>query len=101
MLSAERGSGMSGTERWIAAMLLAVAVTGGALIPRLLSEPSGPLGVAVAPSPIRSVVQAPAAPKPTRSKTPAPQVSTPARADVTPVQVVRRTLPAPAPKVRS
>jgi hypothetical protein len=51
---------MSRTERAIAALLLAVSVAGGALIPRLLSEPAGPVGVALAPGPIRSVVQAPA-----------------------------------------
>lgn len=53
---------MSRKERVVAALLLAVAVGGGALIPRLLSTPAGPLGVALAPGPgtSRSVVQAPA-----------------------------------------
>ena len=55
---------MSRKERAIAALLLAVAVIGGALIPRLLASPSAPLGIALGPGPGRSVVQAPALPKP-------------------------------------
>ena len=54
---------MSRKERVIAALLLAVAVIGGALIPRLLASPSAPLGIALGPGPGRSVVQAPALPK--------------------------------------
>ena len=57
---------MSGKERVIAALLLAVAVAGGALIPRLLASPSAPLGIALGPESGRSVVQAPAIPKPSR-----------------------------------
>jgi hypothetical protein len=61
---------MSRIERGIAALLLATAVAGGALIPRLLSQSSGPLGaaveVAVAPGPDRIVVQAPTVPTPPR-----------------------------------
>src|SRR5579884_3188390 len=62
MVSAGGGSNMSRTERMIAALLLAVAVTGGAMIPRLLSAPAGPVGVGVALGPGTaggSVVQAP------------------------------------------
>jgi hypothetical protein len=76
---------MSGTERMVAALLLAVAVTGGALIPRLLSAPAGPVGVGLAVGPGvagGSVVQAPAIPNAshrtvTRS-TPRPQGASPA-----------------------
>src|SRR5215831_11256400 len=52
---------MRGMERVIAALLLAVAVAGGALIPRLLSVPARPLGVPLGPGPSRVVVQAPPA----------------------------------------
>lgn len=56
---------MSRKEMVIAAFLLAVAVAGGALIPRLLgAAPPAPLGIALGPGPARSVVQAPAIPKP-------------------------------------
>ena len=56
---------MSGKERVIAALLLAIAVAGGAVIPRLLgAAPSAPLGIALGPGPSRSVVQAPSIPKP-------------------------------------
>ena len=58
---------MSGKERVVAAFLLAIAVAGGALIPRLLgAAPSAPLGVALGPGPARSVVEAPPIPKPPR-----------------------------------
>ena len=50
---------MKRTERAIAAFLLAVAVAGGALIPRLFSGSARPLGVALAPGPSRIVVHAP------------------------------------------
>src|SRR5262249_18436950 len=52
---------MRGVERGIAALLLGVAVAGGALIPRLLSVPARPLGVPLGPGPSRVVVQAPPA----------------------------------------
>ena len=51
---------MSRKERIVAALLLAIAVAGGAVIPRLLASPATPLGVALGPGPGRSVVQAPA-----------------------------------------
>src|SRR5215831_14995362 len=59
MLSAERGNNMSRKELLIAALLLAVAVVGGAVIPRLLASSAAPLGIALGPGPSRSVVQAP------------------------------------------
>jgi hypothetical protein len=69
---------MSGKERVIAALLLAIAVAGGAVIPRLLgAAPSAPLGIALGPGPSRSVVQAPSIPKPpshgSARSTPSPQ----------------------------
>ena len=51
---------MSRKERVVAALLLAIAVAGGALIPRLLASPLNPLGIALGPGPGRSVVEAPA-----------------------------------------
>jgi hypothetical protein len=54
---------MSQKERAIAALLLAIAVVGVALIPRLLSAPATSLGVAIGPEPGRSVVVAPAIPR--------------------------------------
>ncbi len=53
---------MSRKERVVAALLLAIAVAGGALIPRLLASPPTPLGIALGPGPGRSVVQAPTHP---------------------------------------
>jgi hypothetical protein len=50
---------MSRKERMIAGLLLAVAVAGGALIPRLLASSAIPLGIALGPGPVHSVVQAP------------------------------------------
>src|SRR5215468_507047 len=60
MFSPVEGNGMSGMERGVAALLLGVAVAGGVLIPRLLSGPAAPLGVAVGAGPDRIVVEAPA-----------------------------------------
>ena len=54
---------MSRKERIVAALLLAIAVAGGAVIPRLLTSPAAPRGVALGPTPGRSVVHAPAIPK--------------------------------------
>ncbi|HZC75323.1 MAG TPA: hypothetical protein VE220_05055, partial [Gaiellaceae bacterium] len=54
---------MSRTERAIAALLLAIAVAGGALLPRLLSSPPSRIGVALGPSPGRVIVRAPAVPE--------------------------------------
>jgi hypothetical protein len=61
---------MSQRERAIAALLLAIAVVGVALIPRLLSAPVTSIGVAIGPGPGRSVVEAPAAPRAPRRATP-------------------------------
>lgn len=84
---------MSRKERAIAALLLAVAVIGGALIPRLLASPSAPLGIALGPGPGRSVVQAPALPKAPRHRS--------ARLNVSPQTAVQPSpvlpsVPAPA-----
>src|SRR5206468_1855081 len=62
-LSAGEGRNMSRKERLVAALLLAIAVAGGALIPRLLASAPNSLGIALGPGPSRSVVQAPAIPR--------------------------------------
>ena len=86
---------MSRKERWVAALLLAVAVAGGALIPRLLASPPTSLGIALGPGPSRSVVQAPAVPRVRRSAPPQQTTSRPSRevqapaAPVTPIATVR------------
>jgi hypothetical protein len=95
MLSAGEWSSMSGKERVIAAVLLAVAVAGGASIPRLLSSPPGALSVALGPGPSRSVVQAPAIPNAPHRKVPA-RVTPPAQ----PVATVPAPVVRPAPKPR-
>src|SRR5579884_2075662 len=81
MLSAEGGNGMSGLERGIATVLLVVAVTGAALIPRFLAPSVGPLEVGIAPGVGRAVVQAPALVSPERqakrTSPPAPSVAGP------------------------
>lgn len=82
---------MSRIERGIAALLLATAVAGGALIPRLLSQPAGPVkpavGVAVAPRAGRVVVEAPTIPKPERQGT-HPRLAAPPTATVIPTRLV-------------
>jgi hypothetical protein len=95
MLSAGEWSSMSGKERVIAAVLLAVAVAGGASIPRLLSSPPGALSVALGPGPSRSVVQAPAIPNAPDRKAPAHVARPPQPVATLPAPVVR-----PAPKPR-
>jgi hypothetical protein len=50
---------MSRKELLIAGLLLAVAVVGGASLPRLLASPAAPFGRALGPGPGRSVVQTP------------------------------------------
>ena len=50
---------MSRKELLIAGLLLAVAIVGGASIPRLLASPAAPIGIALGPGPGHSVVQAP------------------------------------------
>jgi hypothetical protein len=50
---------MSRKELLIAGLLLAVAIVGGASIPRLLASPAAPFGMALGPGPGRSVVQTP------------------------------------------
>ena len=99
---------MSGKERAIAGLLLAVAVAGGALIPRLLSAPAGRIGIALEPGPVRSVVLAPTIPQPTRRAAP-PRVAPPAHVAVpsgapAPVATVPAQPPAtptPAPAKRA
>ena len=71
---------MSGKERLVAALLLAIAVAGGALIPRLLASPPTSLGIALGPGPSRTVVQAPAIPR-ERHRT----VSPPSRVAAAPI----------------
>ena len=61
---------MSHKERLIAGLLLAIAVAGGAVIPRLLAAPATSLGIALGPGPSRSVVRAPAIPKPSHRAVP-------------------------------
>jgi hypothetical protein len=96
---------MSRIERGIAALLLTTAVAGGALIPRLLSTPAGPLraalGVALAPGPDRIVVQAPAVPKPPHPATRLQSETSP-RAQVAPAHraPVPATRPATKPSTR-
>jgi hypothetical protein len=90
---------MSRIERGVAALLLATAVAGGALIPRFLSQPAGPLGTAaLAPRPYagpsRIVVQAPAVPKPAIR----PRLESPPAAQVTPVLLVPAVAPRPVAK---
>jgi hypothetical protein len=86
----------------VAALLLAVAVAGGALIPRLLASPPTSLGIALGPGPSRSVVQAPAIPRVRRGAPPQQTTSRPsplvqaAVATVTPATTVR---PKPATSV--
>lgn len=50
---------MSRWERVLAGSLLALAVVGGVLMPRLLASPATPLGIVLGPGPGRTVVQAP------------------------------------------
>ena len=87
---------MSGKERAIAAFLLAIAVGGGALIPRLLSSAPRPLGIALGPGPGRSVVQAPAIAKAPPHVAPAPTYAAPP-AEPAPQSIARVTVK-PAPK---
>jgi hypothetical protein len=102
---------MSRKERVIAAFLLATAVAGAALLPRLLSAPAGRIGVALGPSPApgRSIVEAPIISKARRtgspttaarlaapSRVPAPVATLAPPARRTPVPV-KRAAGAPAP----
>jgi hypothetical protein len=92
---------MSGKERVTAALLLVVAVAGGALIPRLLASPPTSVGIALAPGPSPSVVQAPAiarvqhAARPQRTFSPSSQVV--ARPASTPVNSVAPVVVRPEP----
>src|SRR2546421_4197341 len=76
---------MSGKERLVAALLLAIAVAGGALIPRLLASPPTSLGIALGPGPGRSVVQAPAIPRKRHHAAPRHAISSPSRAVAAPI----------------
>ena len=94
---------MSRKERVVAALLLAIAVAGGALIPRLLASPTNPLGIALGPGPSRSVVQAPAITKRPHRATPSQQTSSTPAAIVTPgapVVPVPAAQPTPAPPAK-
>ena len=101
---------MSVKERVIAGLLLAVAVAGGALIPRLLTSPATPLGIAFGPGPGPSVVQAPriteardraasrrATPPPSRTATAPTASPTPAAARPTPAPAASTANPKHAP----
>lgn len=95
---------MSRVERGIAALLLATAVVGGALIPRLLSQQAGPAkaalgGVALAPGPSGVVIEAPAVPTPPPPATQPNLVASPP-AIVTPIRFVRVATSPPAPKAK-
>jgi hypothetical protein len=86
---------MSRKERVLAALLLAIAVAGGALIPRLLASPLNPLGIALGPGPGRSVVQAPAISRPQHHTTATHQTSTATGTAVLPLTPVSvQTTPA-------
>ena len=91
---------MSRKERAVAALLLAVAVVGVALIPRLLSAPVTSLGVAIGPVPGRSVVVAPAIPRTPRKAAPLRRVTRPAEASAGPVAPAKRISLRPARKPR-
>jgi len=86
---------MSRIERGVAALLLGVAVAGGALLPHLLSQPAGPVGVARGPGPSRTVVRVPSFPKPAPRL--APKLLPAAPAGATPAAVSLRT-PPPTPQ---
>jgi hypothetical protein len=92
---------MSRIERGIAALLLATAVAGGALIPRLLSQPAGPVRAAVeaalVPRAGRVVVEAPAIPTPTR-RTARPRFVAQPPATLTPAPLVPVNASRPAHK---
>src|SRR3954471_22477097 len=79
---------MSRKERLVAALLLAIAVAGGALIPRLLASPPTSLGIALGPGPGRSVVQAPAIPRERHRAAPRHTISPPSRVVAAPIAPV-------------
>src|SRR6266480_4092433 len=79
---------MSGKESLVAALLLAIAVAGGALIPRLLASPPTSLGIALGPGPSRSVVQAPAIPRERHHAAARHAISPPSRAVAAPIAPV-------------
>ena len=98
---------MSRKERVIAAFLLATAVAGAALLPRLLSAPAGRIGVALGPGPGpgpgRSIVEAPAISKARRaasSATPA-RVAAPSRVAAPVATLARPARPTPVPVKRA
>ncbi len=82
---------MSRKERLVAGLLLAIAVAGAAVIPRLLAAPATPLGIALGPGPSRSVVRAPAIPKPSRG--PIPRQATSPLRQVAPTVPVTPAVP--------
>jgi hypothetical protein len=105
MLSAGEGIGTTGTERGIAALLLGVALAAGLMIPRLLSEPAGPHGIAIKASPGRVLVEAPPLAK-TPRRTAVARAGSPVRVAAAPVVLVvahtaPKLKPAPAKPVVS
>ena len=97
MLSAGEGIGTTGMERGIAALLLGIAVAAGMMIPRLLSEPAGPHGIAIKASPSRILVEAPPLAKAPR-RAAVSRASSPVRVAAAPlVPVVAHITPKPKP----
>ena len=88
---------MSQKERLVAALLLAIAVAGGALIPRLLASPPASLGIALGPGPGRSVVQAPTILRERQRAAPRHTISPPSRVVAAPVAPVVPTTVRPKP----
>lgn len=91
---------MSRKELLIAGLLLAVAVVGGASIPRLLASPAAPLGIALGPGPSRSVVQAPTIPGARKNAALQHTTSPHVQGSAAPVTPVTRAAARPAPASR-
>lgn len=98
---------MSGKERALAAVLLAIAIAGGALLPRMLAAPTSPLGIAFGPEPGPGlgVVRAPALPRASHdqaapSAAPPPVGRTAPRPSASPVTHAGSPTHAPAPPAR-
>lgn len=87
---------MSRKELLIAGLLLAVAVVGGASLPRLLASPSAPVGIALGPGPGQSVVQAPTIPGTRKSASPRHTTSQPSQGSAAAVTPVSRAAVHPA-----
>jgi hypothetical protein len=97
MLSAGVGDGTSRIERGIAALLVGIALAGGVLIPRLLSEPASPRGVAIGAGPGRIVVETTAIAKEPRRRAVPPAVTPVGVTDAPVARVVAHIAPKPHP----